>query len=210
MTKPRLRLSANVRAKQTERRERVLPSTWSRNKFVQRKGTENPARILPAEFEFGPLFTAVMSLQTTHFYAGAHLLTTHGHMLHGWKPPQRFYRADKSRPSISTAPVPKNKGDNKRKKQASAASARGPPHKPPPVPPAPKMQEDPIVMHRLVCEVPPAFVPPQAEAGGTATDGQSREAKMLVSTEHYLNARNNSQITPGEKRARFPTDHTRY
>lgn len=203
-----LLLPSHVRKKQHAMRGRVLPSTRKRNKFPRSQLAKNPARILPTEFNFGPEFEVVMSLQGAHFSA-----TTEGaqyaHMLYGWKPPFRVYSADKSGPSSSTARVHENEGKDKSKNRDRAAPTKGPPHKPPPVPPAPKMQETPIGMHGAVGEVQRAFGPPRADAGGTATAGQGREAQKIAGTAQFLAARANN--TPAEnKRRRTQTCHTRF
>ena len=122
------------------------------------------------------------------------------------EPPPRVYSADKSGPSSLTARVRENEGKDKSKIQYTAAPAQAPPLKPPPVP---KMQKQPIGMHGAVGEVRRAFVPPRADAGGTATLGKCREATLLGNTEHFSRAAANANPL-GSKRPRIPTNHTRH
>ena len=202
MKPPRL-LPSHVREKQVAKRRReLLPSTWNRNKVVQSKLSKHPARIPVPVYNFDSTWRTIMSMKNTDFPAN----TQYAYMLYGWTPSPSFDSADKSGPSSSTARVRENEHKDKSKNQDRAPPAQGPPLKPPPVP---KMQKQSNGMHRAVGEVWRAFVPPRADAGGTATLGQGREAKLLGNTEHFLRAAANANPL-GSKRPRVPTNHTRH
>lgn len=202
MKPPRL-LPSHVREKQVaKKRGRVLPSTWNRNKVVQSKLAKHPARIPVPTYNIDSTWRTIMSLENTDFPA----TTQYAYMLYGWTPPPSVDSADKSGPSSSTARVREDEGKDKSKIQYRAAPAQAPPLKPPPVP---KMQKQSIGMHRAVGEVRGAFVPPRADAGGTATLGKCREATLLGNTEHFSRAAANANPL-GSKRPRVPTNHTRH
>jgi hypothetical protein len=185
MTKPPVRLPFHVREKQLEKRGRVL--TWKRIEAVPIARAKNPAYDPVPDYEFDDLWRAVMSLKSTRFSATTQAgpLAQYSHMAYGWEPRAGVASVHKS----------------------GAAPARGPRHKPRPVPPAPKEHEETIVVPSPVCEVPRALVPPRAEAGGTATLPQGREAKLLEDTRHFAAAAANHV---SEKRIRVATQHTRF